>query len=312
MKVGDSVRHRGIDIGTVTAITLDDDLSGIVASVSIDAAASATAVQGSRFWIVRPQVDLSGVSGLDTAVGSKYLRVIPGDSDQRQNEFRGLSDRPADDQGGDGIELVLRGDDRRGIHAGAPVTYRGIEIGRVLSAGLSPNASAVDVRIRIDEGYRRLVTAGAKFWVNSGFDIDVGMTGVKVNAESLATIAKGGIGMINTATNANKTDANGKVQPGTVFQLYPQRDEDWIEAAVAVTLLQMNPPTTLNVVATWKESLLGISRQKESTSLGLVVADSTKRNAFAVFPADMVVSDPDALPDSFSVGYQIARQGIAD
>jgi hypothetical protein len=303
LKVGDSLRHRGIEIGHVTAITLDDDLAGIVASVSVDRSASAVVMEGSRFWIVRPQVDVSGVSGLETAIGSKYLRVIPGDSGLRQTEFQGLGHQPADDEGSDGIEVVLRGEDRYGIHAGAPVTWRGIEVGRVLSASLSPDALEVDLRIRVDEGYRRLVTVGSKFWVTSGINIDVGVTGVEVNAESLATIARGGIGMISTGV-----DANDEVRPGSVFRLYRERDDDWIDSAVGINLLQSTAPATLSILASWKESFLGISRARQAASLGIVIAGSDTGKALAVFPADMVVAGDSMVPDSFSVGYQTPDQ----
>lgn len=298
LKVGNSVRHRGINIGQVTAITLSEDLSSIIASVSIDSIASAVATEGSRFWIVRPQIDISGVSGLETAVGSKYLAVIPGKTDTVQSHFRGLGTRPADDQGSDGIELVLRGDDRHGIHPGAPVTWRGIDVGRVLSASLSPDALEVDVRVRIDEGYGRLVTTGSKFWVTSGIDIDVGVTGVNVNAESLATIARGGVAMISTE---GRTDA--EVPPGSVFKLHDELDDDWIDSAVGINLLQSTPPTTLNLLATWKQSFLGISRTQQATSLGVVIAGPNNQ-AIAVFPADMAIPSKNATEDSFSVGYQ--------
>ena len=299
LEVGDSVRHRGIDIGQVHAVTLSEDLSSIIASVSIDPSASAVATEGSRFWIVRPQIDISGVSGLETAVGSKYLAVIPGESGTVKTTFEGLATRPADDQGSAGMELVLRGEDRHGIHSGAPVTWRGIDVGRVLSANLSPNASAVDVRVRIDDGYKRLVTGGSKFWVTSGINIDVGVTGVNINAQSLATIARGGVAMISTASKISDD-----VTPGSVFTLHGQRDDDWIDSAVAINLLQQLPPATLDVVATWTESFLGINRTSRATSLGIVIGNSDNQ-AVAVFPADVAVPGKNATEGSFATNYRL-------
>ena len=36
------------------------------------------ACEGSRFWIVRPQVSLSRVAGLETVVGARYIGALPG------------------------------------------------------------------------------------------------------------------------------------------------------------------------------------------------------------------------------------------
>jgi paraquat-inducible protein B len=77
LKPGDAIRHRGIEIGHVEAVSLEPTLRGIEVKAVLHDNAKAIACEGSRFWIVRPQLGLTGVSGLETAVGSKYIGVIP-------------------------------------------------------------------------------------------------------------------------------------------------------------------------------------------------------------------------------------------
>ena len=78
LKQGDSLRYRGIDAGSVTSVVLNADLDRVVAIVSLTPAASALAREGSRFWIVRPQVSTAGITGLETAIGPRYIAVVPG------------------------------------------------------------------------------------------------------------------------------------------------------------------------------------------------------------------------------------------
>ena len=85
LKAGDAVRHRGIEAGIVESVALSDDLSQITATVTLTPGAAGLAREGARFWIVRPQLSLAGVSGLDTAVGAKYIGVSPGDPDAPQH-----------------------------------------------------------------------------------------------------------------------------------------------------------------------------------------------------------------------------------
>ena len=109
LKAGDVLRHRGIDVGQVTAVKLNQELSGITVNVTLDEASSGLARQGSRFWIVRPQLSLAGASGLETALGAKYIAVAPGEATaENQTQFQGLTAPPPDGYSQEGIELLLR------------------------------------------------------------------------------------------------------------------------------------------------------------------------------------------------------------
>ncbi|TWT54522.1 Paraquat-inducible protein B [Rubripirellula amarantea] len=307
LKVGDKIRHRGIEIGHVVNIRLADDMSGIKVEAILDHDASSVATQGARFWIVRPRIEVSGVSGLDTAVGPKYIRVIPspqansGDA-IAQRTFRGLASQPADADGEiGGLELVLRAAHRHGIHESAPVTWRGVQVGRVLSTNLSPNSLTVDIRVRIDEGYRRLIRSSSKFWATSGIDIDLGVTGMEVSAESLATIVRGGISVITL--DADNTSA---VNNGDVFRLLDEGAEEWLKQAPAINLMDFNPVATVPVVATWRESFLGIAREKKSEASAWVTA--VNGEAQAIIPVDMLTAPKSAIEESFMAKFQIAKQ----
>jgi len=274
LKPGDVMRHRGIEVGVVTAIGLSHNLNAIDVQVTLQPEASALARQGSRFWIVRPQLSLQGVTGLETAVGSKYIGVSPGEvNESYQAVFEGLAAAPPDQFVHDGVEIVLRSDARHGLNAGAPVTWRGVDAGQVLSVGLSPDAMHVDIHIRIDARFRRLVNTNSKFWVTSGLGVDFRLTGVRLTAESLATIARGGLSFITPSPEDPETPVS-TVVAGRVFTLHSEFQSKWLESAVPIALFDINLPQTVSLSGQRNQPILGISRDTDFTSNGILLATS--------------------------------------
>ena len=163
LKAGDAVRYRGIDVGVVTEVVLNEELSGVDVGVMLNPEGGQLDREGTRFWIVRPEISLTKVAGLETAVGAKYIGVSPGPPDAvTSNSFDGLAAAPADQLSPGGIHLVLRSDSRSGLNVGAPVTWRGVAVGQVLSVSLSSDARNVLTSIHIDREYKNLVRSGSK------------------------------------------------------------------------------------------------------------------------------------------------------
>ena len=283
LKAGDVIRHRGIDIGRVKSVDLSPRLDGVEVHATLDATAADIACDGTRFWIVRPQLDLTGVRGLETAVGSKYIAVIQGDSATRRYQFDGLAAAPPDRSGGDGIELILRGDQRWGLNSGSPITWRGVEVGQVLSSGLSPNALNVDTRIHIMEPYRRLVRRNSKFWVTSGIQMGFDVGGFELTTDSLASLARGGASFMTPGTDPQN---QGSVRPGDVFTLHREKDDKWLESATAIDLLDRTPPPVATVVSSWKQKKFGIKRSQEIHASALTVRSNGDVTIY--LPADLL------------------------
>lgn len=272
LKSGDVVRHRGIEVGAVSEVALSDDLTQITATVILTPGASGLAREGTRFWIVRPQLSLTGVSGLETAVGSKYIAVSPGEaSGASRFFFDGLASAPPDSDSSEGLDLVLRSDGLHGVTVGAPVTWRGIEVGRILSTGLSPDARFVDIHARIFSEYRRLVRPGSKFWVTSGLGVDVGLSGLKLNADSLSTILRGGISFTTPAINDN----DPQIKSGSMFILNEKADPEWLRAATSLPLIDVPLPTTVTVQGTRRTTTLGIPRTQKFTANAIVLRNAS-------------------------------------
>lgn len=295
LKTGDTVRYRGIVVGTVTAVSLDSSLKEVEVSITFTPGGAALSCEGTRFWIVRPMLSLTEVSGLETAVGAKYIAVSPGDPvGPRKKSFEGLSAAPPDELGDSGLDIILQADNRYGVSIGAPVTWRGVDVGKVLAIGLAPDARHVNISVRILGSYRPLVKAESRFWVTSGFGVDVGLTGLKVNASSLQTIARGGISFTTPATSGNAIN----ISAGHVFVLHDKADADWLNAADSVPLIDFNLPATVQIHVSKRTSLLGIPRTVEVVQTGTMTADGDSINLLtaSLFNDDNPNAD-DNLPE---------------
>ena len=236
LKAGDSLRHRGIDIGIVTAVQLADDLHQVRTTVSVDNSADGIAREGSRFWVVRPQFSLTNISGLETAVGAKYIAVEPGPADgPLRKDFQGLTTAPAIEMDSQGIEFRLRGAESFGINPSSPITYRGIKVGQIVSVGLADDAMHVDIVANVEKAYQPLLRESSKFWKTSGVDVDFGIRGFHLSTESLAAVAKGGVSFV---TPRQRDEAELKtIESGHVYELHEKRDDDWLDDALPIELL---------------------------------------------------------------------------
>ena len=287
LKSGDAVRHRGIDVGTVSEVVLSSDLSQIAATVTLTPEAKNLAREGTRFWIVRPQLSLTGVSGLETAVGAKYIAVSPGlPGASVRKSFDGLAVSPPDESGDGGIDIVLRSDARRGVTVGSPIAWRGVDVGQTLSIHLSPDARFVDIHARIQPEYSRLLQKTSQFWVTSGLGVDVGLSGLHLNADSLSSIVRGGISF----TTPTVSDDKLPVQSGQMFVLHEKPDPTWLNSAASLPLIDFSLPPTVMIHGTRKTSLLGISRTQKFSANGLVVQRDA--NTLELLTASDVVSPP--------------------
>lgn len=162
---GDRLRHRGIEVGEVVSVELDSQLEGVLITMELTPAAEAIAREGSRFWIERPHISLSRISGLETVVGAKYVGVLPGPADAKQVfAFEGMESPPLF-HNADSVEISVQFDNGYGLAAGDVVKHRGIVIGEITSVELNSKFHGVEVRVRLIGQATGLARAGSQFWV---------------------------------------------------------------------------------------------------------------------------------------------------
>lgn len=213
------LKYKDVNIGTVTEITLNPDRSSVQVKVQVNNSAKGLLVEDSRFWVVRPRVTVSGVSGLATLLSGVHIAIDPGQSPNDAREFVGLEEPPAITSDTRGRQFKLSSDTLGSLDIGAPVYYRRIPVGRVIGYAMQPDGRGVDLQIFVNAPYDRFVSPNARFWHASGLDVAMDADGVKVNMQSVLSLMLGGIAFSSPEGELGETLEAAPA--GSTFILYP-------------------------------------------------------------------------------------------
>jgi len=236
LQPGTLVRYKGLEVGKVENLSLTDDLQGVILNVRITQAAEQIAREGTRFWVVKPELSLTRAANLGTLVSGQYLEVQPaGQKGARRTEFVALASAPNQAVREEGLRLVLSAPRRGSIKPGVIVSYREVPVGKVVDFELGPTSDRVLIHVLIEPRYAPLVRSGSRFWNASGIGVDAGLfKGVKVRTESLEALLEGGIAF----ATPNNPEMGGPAQPGQTFALFEEPQEAWMQWAPKIVLQQ--------------------------------------------------------------------------
>jgi paraquat-inducible protein B len=240
------VQYRGVTIGEVEALKLTKDRQRVAVKAKLDPSAVGIARQGSVFWIVRPELKLGSVSGLQTIVSGDYITVQPGNG-ARTNIFTGTEKEPVEPI--KALDILLLAPKLASLQPQSPVFYRDIQVGEVLDCRLGDDAREVVIHARILEEYAPLVRMNSKFWNAGGINFHIGLfSGVNISAESAQTLISGGIAFA-TPPNFQRAVTNG-----TVFILNEKSKDEWEKWSPAIPLhsvpvAMINKPFLPNLIS---------------------------------------------------------------
>ncbi|WLI76041.1 MlaD family protein [Kosakonia sp. H02] len=206
------VRYQGVEVGTVQDIRLSDDLRKIQVRASIKADMKDALRSETQFWLVTPKASLAGVSGLDALVGGNYIGMMPGKGDP-QDHFTALDTQPKYRLNNGDLMIHLHAPDLGSLNSGSLVYFRKIPVGRVYDYAINNNKQGVTIDVLIERRFTNLVKKGSRFWNVSGVKADVGLSGAKVELESLAALVNGAIAF-------DSPDDSQPAAPDDEFGLY--------------------------------------------------------------------------------------------
>lgn len=214
------VRYKDVVIGMVQRVHFNDDRSKVIVKVQLSKNAAGLATEGTNFWVVRPRLGFSGVSGLGTLLSGAYIDVDAREGSGASTsatkfEFVGLETPPPVTHDRDGKRFILKARDLGSLDIGSPVYFRRINVGRVIGYSLDGSGDSVNVEVFIDAPNDKFVTAGSRFWNASGIDLQVDGSGVKLHTQSLLSLALGGVAF--APVNVSQPEM---AKSGTQFELY--------------------------------------------------------------------------------------------
>src|SRR3954447_6348435 len=186
------IRYLDVEVGTVQSVVIGTDLKHILVTAEMVAGAEHYLRQDTTFWIVKPRIGVGGVSGLGSLLSGAYIGLAPG-SGESERSFTGLEQPPPISANVPGREFVLTAPTLGSVSPGAPIYYRGLDIGQVLTYQLAENAREIDIKVFVREPFTNLIRSASRFWNASGIDVSTGAAGIDVHVASLQALLVGGI-----------------------------------------------------------------------------------------------------------------------
>ena len=186
------VKFKNVPIGKVTKIYITKDIEGVVVRVRMNSKASKPYMtEKAKFWIVKPEVGFSGVSGLDTLLSGTYIDVYSEPGGSFVERHIGL-DQPYQDTS-KGRYFHLTSEDGKNISIGMPVFYKNIKVGEVAYKYLSLDDKHVDVIVYVENTYADYIHTDSKFWMKNTMSVDFSHGKLDVDIAPLNFLLTGGI-----------------------------------------------------------------------------------------------------------------------
>lgn len=187
------IKTREVEIGIVEEITLNSNLDGVLVFARINREFRDLLVEGSRFWVVQPEVTLSGVTGLGTLISGQYIRFSPEQEGELSEYFKGLEQPPLTPLGTPGLRVTLTNSGDQTFTRGDRIEYYGITVGTIEDVKFNFDDNQVYYNAFIQAPYHELITSNTRFWKASGIHAEFSGAGFTLDIGSVRTLISEGI-----------------------------------------------------------------------------------------------------------------------
>ncbi|WP_354625651.1 MlaD family protein [Psychromonas sp. MME2] len=219
------VRYKGLVVGVVKNVNITKDMDNVIAHIEMDYRADVLLKETTAFWIVRPEVSLSQISGLDTVFSGNYIAMAVGEG-ATKHEFVALDKAAPISEDAPGLHISVYATNLGSVAIGSQVFYKKIAVGKVIDYELEEDNDWVKINLLIEKKYKKLVKVDSRFWNASGIDISGSLSGFHLRTESLGSIVAGGIAFYNP-----NNDESALAENSHTFNLYDTYDDAkaWFE-----------------------------------------------------------------------------------
>ncbi|WP_228286240.1 MlaD family protein [Arcobacter vandammei] len=220
-----TLEYKGLTLGKVTKISMHEDLKSVAVNILVNSdVASYVANEDSQFWIKKPTVSLTKISGLSTLI-SGYKIELSSDFKNRDDiknikpkwYFNGLDSQPDEEFEENGYYVTLLANDKDNIDVGTPIFYNKYQIGEVVSKEFKEEELYATVYIY--DKYNYLVNKSSKFIMNEALKVSYGASGLNIEVGSLYSAIIGGITVVTTSKD------DEKISKEDIQILYASKDD---------------------------------------------------------------------------------------
>ncbi|WP_159437709.1 intermembrane transport protein PqiB [Ferrimonas marina] len=275
------IRLQSVEIGTIKTIALDKELRGAVIQARINKEAREALVEDSLFWVVKPRVGRSGVSGLSTLFSGAYIELKPGTSRRERRNFELQETPPVAGPDTPGTRIELMSFRRLSVGEGTSIRYRGFEVGKIESVTYLPDQDQVRSQAFIFSPFDDLINQQSRFWQVPGLEVSLSSAGLNMSMESLDSLINGSI----TFGLPEGVKAGGPIQDEHSFTLFADRQ------AMEDSRLEHD----LEYVLLFNQSVAGLMQGSPVTYRGIQIGEVEEVPCRALTEID-AVTDSGAIP----------------
>jgi len=185
------VKFRDVPIGKVTRIEINNKTEGVIVYARVNKDAEEFLNETTKFWVVKPEVDYSGVRGLDTLLSGSYIAMYAKRGKEKKRKFVGL-DMPYIDMNS-GYYYVVKSSFPVQVKVGTPIYFKGVKVGQIDNLELDVASKDLILVLRIYKEYGDLVNSSSKFWIQSLMDLKLTDNRLEVNIAPLPILLLGAI-----------------------------------------------------------------------------------------------------------------------
>jgi paraquat-inducible protein B len=205
-----SLIFRGVVAGKVTDVNLNEELNQAIIHVRLEKFAAGLAVETTDFWIEQPVLSLQGASGLSSLIQGNSIQARKGTGNRRL-QFEGMESSPVLSMNESAVHVRLESEQTQTLARGAPVTFRGVEVGRVRVQSLSSEGKPY-LDIDIQQSKRSLLKTTSRFWTVPASSVTLGPGGIKVDFPGLDTLIQGAVAFDDFGVGGPPLEDGAKMQ----------------------------------------------------------------------------------------------------
>ncbi|SKA42465.1 MlaD family protein [Photobacterium toruni] len=231
---GAPIMYRGLQIGKISDLKLDDKTNKIIAHAAIEPSMSDLLNSGSRLLLEEAQVSLSGIKNIGNLVRGNYLRLIPGEG-KKTRHFTAITQNTLEEQQSGVAIFSLFADKSYGLKPGTALRYRGIDVGHITAVKLEGDQVRFDALIQPQ--YTHLVRSHSRFFIDGGIEANISNTGIDVSIPAADQLISSAISFT----------ASGKPGIQKSYSLFKNRQlaklaDEKLKGFTSITLVAKNLP----------------------------------------------------------------------